>query len=259
MQAAGTPPFLRQTVVVIPALNEAACVAATVESWRVLGAARVRVVDNGSTDDTAVVAKRAGAEVLSEPLRGYGAAVWRGLQNWPEGMNWVLFSSADGSDRLFSEDLVAWQGAADSEALLIVGDRMTISASRSHLNLTQRLGNWMTCQVIRVHWGHRFHDMGSLRLVRHAALMQLGLVDRGFGWNVEMQIRAIEHGWRIIELPVRYCPRVSGESKISGSFAGTLRAGHGIVRMLVWLCRLPGSTSCRAAGQAVRRCHYQRP
>jgi hypothetical protein len=82
--------------------------------------------------------------------------------------------------------------------------------------------------------------------------MQLGLVDRAFGWNVEMQIRAIESGWRMVELPVRYHPRLSGESKISGSFAGTLRAGQGIVRMLVWLVRLRRSTSGRAASQTVR-------
>jgi glycosyltransferase involved in cell wall biosynthesis len=141
MQRTGIPQFMSETVVVIPALNEAGCVAATVESWLALGAAHVRVVDNGSTDATGAIAQRAGAEVLTEPRRGYGAAAWRGLQNWPAGMKWVLFSSADGSDRLLEDEAPAWQEAVDSGAQLIVGDRITLPASRAHLNWTQRFGN----------------------------------------------------------------------------------------------------------------------
>ena len=240
---------MSETVVVIPALNEASCVAATVESWLALGAARVRVVDNGSTDATAVRAQRAGAEVVREPQRGYGAAAWRGVQDWPDSMSWVLFSSADGSDRLLREETPAWQAAVDGGAHLIIGDRVSLPASRVHLNCTQRFGNWITCQVIRLGWGQRFNDMGSLRLVPRASLMQLGIVDRAFGWNIEMQVRAIEQGWKIVELPVRYCPRSSGESKISGSFTGTLRAGCSIVRMLVWLVRMRRSAPNRAAVQ----------
>lgn len=245
-------PFLRETVVVIPALNEAAGVAATVERWLRLGVATVRVVDNGSTDATRPVAQRAGAEVLSEPRRGYGAAAWRGLQHWPTGMRWVLFSSADGSDRLLPEETLAWQRVVDGGALLVLGDRVTPCASRVHLKLAQRFGNWTTCQMIRLGWGRRFQDVGSLRLVHQASLRQLGLADRAFGWNVEMQIRAVERGWQIAELPVCYFPRSAGESKISGSLAGTIRAGYGIIRMLVWLCWLrrsayfdrAGATSC---------------
>ena len=81
--------------------------------------------------------------------------------------------------------------------------------------------------------------MGSLRLMRRDGLVALGLADRGFGWNVEMQVRAMEAGWKIVELPVTYHPRQSGQSKISGSWTGTLRAGRGIVRMLamLWMLR----------------------
>jgi len=231
--------FLQHTVVVMPALNESACVVATVADWLAAGAARVRVVDNGSTDDTAQVARAAGAEVLSEKQRGYGAAAWRGLQDWPSGMIWVLFSSADGSDQLSPSEVDEWQVAVDGGADLIIGDRVRDRESRSELKGIQRFGNWITCQAIRLGWGRRFNDMGSLRLVRHKSLMSLGLNDRAFGWNVEMQVRALQSHWNIVELPVRYSPRRAGESKISGSLAGSWRAGRGILRMLalLWMLR----------------------
>jgi glycosyltransferase involved in cell wall biosynthesis len=236
---ATTPAFLSQTMVVLPALNESSCVAATVRAWQALGAGCVRVVDNGSSDDTAGAARSAGAQVLVEPLRGYGAAAWRGLQDWPADIDWVLFSSADGSDRLSEIELQEWQAAVDAGADLVVGDRVSDKASRAELTFTQRLGNWITCEAIRLGWGKRFNDMGSLRLARHRRLMSLGLADRGFGWNVEMQIRAIEHGWKIVELPVRYFPRQAGESKISGNVLGSFRAGRAILRMLalLWMLR----------------------
>ena len=90
---------------------------------------------------------------------------------------------------------------------------------------------------------------------RIGAWVALGLADRGFGWNVEMQVRAMEAGWKIVELPVTYHPRPSGESKISGSWAGTLRAGHGIMRMLalLWMLRWRRSEAGVAAGQQAPR------
>lgn len=234
-----TSHFLVRTCVVIPALNEAECVGATVRQWRALGAARVRVADNGSTDTTADAAQAAGAQVVREPRRGYGAAAWRGLQEWPEDCEWVLFSSADGSDRLSPEELAAWQSAVDAGADLVIGERVSLAASRAELKWIQRLGNRVTCDALALGWGRRFRDMGSLRLARRDALVALGLEDRAFGWNVEMQVRAIDAGWRIVELPVRYHPRAAGESKISGNWSGTWRAGRGILRMLalLWMLR----------------------
>lgn len=230
--------FLPSTIVLIPALNEAPCIAATVQRWHALGAGRVRVVDNGSTDATSSLAHAAGAEVVSEPCRGYGAAAWCGLQNWPSDSDWVLFSSADGSDRLTPDDLPAWQGAVDAGADLVLGERTSLAAGCRHLKAVQRFGNWLTCGVIAAGWGRRFRDMASLRLVRHSALLAAQMQDRAFGWNVEMQVKAIKLGWRITELPVVYHPREAGQSKISGSLQGTMRAGFGILRTLTMVWRL---------------------
>ena len=231
-------PFLARTVVVIPALNEAASVAATVLAWRSLGAARVRVIDNHSTDSTATNAAAAGAEVIHEPVRGYGAAAWRGVQSLPPDCRWVLFSSADGSDRLSPADLALWQQATDSGAELIIGDRTAHRASRGHLKAAQRFGNWICVTAIAIGWGRRFRDMGSLRLVHHTALDRMQLQDRSFGWNIEMQVRALELGITIQEIPVGYHPRLAGESKISGSVAGTVRAAQSMLTTLLYLFRL---------------------
>ncbi len=247
-----TAPFLGETLVVIPALDEAASVEATVRRWLALGAARVRVVDNGSTDDTAGAARKAGAEVMAEPVRGYGAAAWRGLQDWPEDCRWVLFSSADGSDRLTADEAAAWQAAVDAGADLVLGDRTSHPASRAQLKALQRLGNAVTCAALRLGWGRRFMDMASLRLVRRETMTAMRLADRAFGWNVEMQVRALELGCRIVELPVGYHPRTAGESKISGSWRGALRAGPGILamiaRLLLW--RLGSGRRSRADAAA---------
>lgn len=235
-------PFLAETRVIIPALDEADCIAVTVNAWRRLGAGSVRVVDNGSRDRTSEKAERAGAEVVREPRRGYGAAAWRGMQDAPVGCRWFLFSSADGSDLLCPEDLVAWQQAVDEGADFVVGDRCTHPDSRQELKGTQRWGNAFACLLIHLGWGRRFRDLGSLRLCRRSVLEDLRLADRGFGWNVEMQVRALEAGATLVEIPVIYHPRMAGRSKISGNWMGILRAGAGILGITarLWLAR-PGN------------------
>lgn len=227
--------FLQRTIVIIPALNEAECVARTVSFWRELGVAGVRVVDNGSTDATAALAAAAGAEVRHEARRGYGAACWTGLLDWPAGVDWILFSSADGSDRLAALELAQWQREVEAGAVLIMGDRFSAPASRRQLKAVQRFGNRLCCTLIFLGWGGRFRDMGSLRLLRRTAFEAMALKDRGFGWNIEMQVRALELGLRWRELPVAYHPRLAGTSKISGSLRGTIKAAWGMMRMILEL------------------------
>ena len=230
-------PFLARTLVIIPALNEAACIADTVRYWLRRGAAFVRVADNGSTDETARRAVEAGAEVIRESRRGYGAACWTGLLNFPERLEWILFSSADGSDQLSPEEAAAWQSAIDAGADLVMGDRFSAPESRRHLKPVQRFGNRLCCALILLGWRARFRDMASLRLLRKTAFDAMALEDRGFGWNIEMQVRAVELGLHWVELPIAYHPRAAGESKISGSFRGTLRAARGMMAMTasLWL------------------------
>lgn len=247
-----TPPpvaetvFLRRTVVVVPAWNEEACVAGCVRYWRARGVALVRVVDNGSVDQTAANAQAAGAEVLHESRRGYGAAAWRGTLQLPGLAQWILFCAADGSDRLDEPEAEAFQRAIDHGADLVLGERMSLAASRGHLRRWQRFGNELCCAVLALGWRHSFRDFASLRVIRREALERLRLEDRGFGWNVEMQIRAVEAGLRIAEVPVRYYARTAGQQKISGHPVGMLRAGCG---MLATIARLYASRRSRAQGR----------
>jgi glycosyltransferase involved in cell wall biosynthesis len=233
--------------VVIPALDEAPCIAATVRYWQRRGAGLVRVVDNGSTDTTAERAREAGADVCTEPRRGYGAAAWTGTRGLPAGTEWILFSSADGSDRL-DADAAAFQREIERGAVLVLGERVSRAASRARLTPTQRFGNALCCALIALGWGRRFRDMAALRAVRRDAFERLELRDRGFGWNVEMQVRAVEHGLRIAEVPVDFHARRAGESKISGNLAGIFRAGWGILAMVGRLYLHRGS---RAAADRV--------
>ena len=227
--------LLARTMVLIPALNEAECIDATVRYWRARFVSLVRVVDNGSTDATAMRAGAAGAEVLAESRRGYGAACWTGLQAIPPAIEWILFSSADGSDQLADADVAAWQRAVDDGFDFILGDRCSTPESRRHLKWIQVLGNRLCCGLIYLGWGGRFKDMGSLRLIRRTSLDALRLEDRGFGWNIEMQVRALERGLRWVELPVPYHPRRAGRSKISGSVRGSIKAAWGMMNMIVRL------------------------
>lgn len=224
--------FLERTMVLIPALNEEGVVASTIREWLNLGVHTVRVVDNGSTDRTRMEAKEAGAQVCAEPRRGYGAACWTGLQQIPDGVEWILFSSADGSDRLATSELDVWQQAVDQGHELLLGNRCLFPGAVASLKPLQRFGSWLTSGLLRVGWNVQFSDMASRRAIQVQAFRRLKLRDRAFGWNIEMQIRAVEEGLRFLELPVPYYPRRAGRSKISGTWLGSMRASYGILSTL---------------------------
>ena len=219
-------------LVIIPALNEAATVAGVVHELQARGLRRICVVDNGSCDRTAQVARQAGATVVEEPRRGYGQACWRGLQT--AAAEWILFCDADGSDDLGV--LPQWL-AAGQEYDLILGNRRGTAAGRASLTPVQNFGNGLATALMRWGWGHRYRDLGPLRLVRRAALERIAMEDRGFGWTIEMQVRAVEEQLRIWEPPVDYRPRQGGRSKISGTLRGSVQAGTIILSTLAGLYR----------------------
>lgn len=224
----------RRTLVIIPALNEAetvGCVLSAIKCWQLAG---VRVVDNGSTDGTADLAFIRGAEVIREPRRGYGAACWRGMQDLPVEVEWILFCDADGSDDLW--ELLPFFEAAAEDQDLILGNRNALPESRRVLTPVQRFGNTLAGRLIQLCWGVRFHDLGPLRLIRRSSLESLQMEDRGFGWTVEMQAKAAAMGLRIKEIPVAYHPRQGGKSKIAGTLSGSVKAGTVILGTLAKLC-----------------------
>ena len=213
-------------LVLIPALNEEATIRQVVSDLQRHGFHRIRVIDNGSSDRTARRAQLAGADVTTEGRRGYGRACWTALRHLPSDVKWILFCDADGSSDL--RDLIRMIKVADS-ADLVLGNRRNNSANRGTMTFPQVFGNALATRLIHWGWGYRYADLGPLRLIRVNALDRMAMADRGFGWTVEMQVRALELGLRVREISVRYRQRQGGRSKISGTLAGTVRAGAVIV------------------------------
>ncbi len=219
--------------VIIPALDEEETIGPVVESLRELGLERIRVVDNGSSDQTAAKARAAGAEVMLEAKRGYGQACWTGYQQLDAAVDWVLFCDADGSDDL--ADVLRLVQEAQAGAEFVLGNRRASAKARGAMTPVQQFGNGLATTLIRWGWGQRYGDLGPLRLIRRDLLERIEMQDRGFGWTIEMQVRAVEEGANIKELPVGYRPRGGGQSKISGTIRGSIGAGTIILSTLAQL------------------------
>ncbi len=213
---------------ILPALNEEAAVAMVVAGLLRAGLGWVIVVDNGSRDRTADAARAEGAMVIVEPRRGYGAACWRGMQALPAAVEWVLFCDADGSDDL---DRIADFLRLTPDFDFVLGARESVRGGG--VTLAQRIGNAIATRCMRWGWGWNYRDMGPFRLIRRSALERLRMRDRSWGWTLEMQVRAVEEGLRIAEIPVRSLPRQGGESKIGGSWLGGTKAGVKIILTLL--------------------------
>jgi hypothetical protein len=150
-----------------------------------------------------------------------------GIEALPEETAVVVFLDADYSD--YPEDIEALlKPLLDESADMVIGTRTLERDSRAALAPQQRWGNWLATTLMRWRYGFRYTDLGPFRAIRRESLTKLGMTDRNFGWTVEMQIKAVRHGLRIAELPVRYRIRI-GRSKISGTVKGTILAGTKIL------------------------------
>jgi glycosyltransferase involved in cell wall biosynthesis len=218
--------------VLIPALNEAGSIGDVIHRLQKLGCVNIRVIDNGSDDGTRRVASAAGADVVHEPVQGYGMACWRGLQDLPTKARWLLFCDGDGCDEI--EALPRFVDAANAGADFVLANRLALSGSRAELTLPQRFGNQLATFLIRLVWGKRFNDLGPMRLIHRGLLDEIDMQDRGFGWTVEMQIRAAQLDAPYEEVPVTYSTRRHGRSKISGTLRGVVLAGTTILSTIAY-------------------------
>ncbi len=217
-----------RTAAVIPALNEEGSLPRVLADLAAAGVQRIVVADNGSTDRTADIAREAGATVVGEPRRGYGSACLAGLAALRSDPPDVVLI-VDGDHAIYIEDLPALLAPLlAGEADLVLGDR-TRRAEPGSLTPQQRHGNRLATGLIRGVTGHAYRDMGPFRAIRWTALERLQMEDPTWGWNVEMQIKAVKRGLRVLEVDVGYRNRAAGVSKISGSLRGTLRAGAKIL------------------------------
>jgi glycosyltransferase involved in cell wall biosynthesis len=244
-----SPLDLAGVTVIIPALNEEASLPHVMRHLPAVG--RVVVVDNGSTDRTADVAAAAGATVVSEPARGYGAACLKGLATIREldatGQplpRVVVFLDADFSDDPGGlTELVQpiFAGTAD----FVLGSRLLGRREPGAMPPQSVFGNRLACFLMRVLFGFRYTDLGPFRAIEYGRLTELGMTDRNFGWTVEMQIKAARRGLRTVEVPVPYRCRI-GQSKISGTVWGSIRAGYKILFLIAKYGFVRGSPEGRA-------------
>jgi glycosyltransferase involved in cell wall biosynthesis len=215
----------RRIAVVIPALDEEEAIGLVLAEIP-QGVAEVVVVDNGSRDRTAEVARAAGARVVSEPRRGYGQACLAGIAA-ADGADVFVFLDGDHSDHPRQlPDVLA--PILAGEADLVIGSRALGRRGKGSHPLHAVLGTRLSVALMNRLIGTRATDLGPFRAVTAEALGRLDMRDRNFGWTVEMQVKAARRGLRVREVPVDYRPRV-GRSKVSGTLLGSVRAGARIL------------------------------
>jgi glycosyltransferase involved in cell wall biosynthesis len=226
-------------VVVIPTLDEEQSIAEVVRSLPRTIVSRVIVADGGSHDATAMRAKSAGAEVI-DAGPGYGRACLMATMA-AEDAEIVVFMDGDGADDPGSiAQLVEpiRSGSYD----FVIGSRARGNREPGSIGWHQLAAGRLAGWGMRLLYGVQYTDMCALRAIRRQALLQLGMRELTYGWNVEMQMRVARAGLRILEIPVDYHRRRGGKSKVAGSLIGTLRAG---ARILATFVRVSSDTSRR--------------
>lgn len=216
--------------VIIPAYNEEKAIGQVINEIPQALVSEIIIVDNNSTDNTALVAKEHGATVIHQPLQGYGNACLKGMEwvaNQADKPDIIVFLDGDHSDypdRM--GELV--QPIIDGRADFVIGSRALGGAEKGSMTPPQIFGNWLATRLIKIFFGYRFTDLGPFRAIAYPTLLEMNMVDKTYGWTVEMQIKAAKQKVRAIEIAVPYRNRI-GFSKISGTVKGTVLAGYKIL------------------------------
>ena len=216
--------------VIIPAQNEELSLPLVIRDLPQELTREIIVVDNASTDKTADVAAALGCRVIHEPQKGYGRACLTGIRALDSRADVVVFVDADYSDH--AEELKRLLDPIVCDGFdFVVGSRILGSREPGAMTPQAYWGNKLACFLMRIFWGKRYTDLGPFRAITYPALKRLGMTDEDFGWTIEMQIKAVEAGLKVTEVPVDYRKRI-GRSKISGTLTGTFLAGKKILQTI---------------------------
>jgi glycosyltransferase involved in cell wall biosynthesis len=211
--------------VIIPAMNEEASIGKVIDEIPAY-VDDIVVVDNGSDDKSAEVARVHGARTLYEPERGYGIACLTGIASLKD-TDIVVFLDGDYSDYPEEMSLLV-EPIIKNQADMVIGSRALGETEKGALSPQQVFGNWLACRLMRLFWGVNYSDLGPFRAIRYFTLQSLNMRDHNYGWTVEMQIKAAQRRVRCQEVPVRYRKRI-GKSKVSGTIRGVIGAGTKIL------------------------------
>jgi glycosyltransferase involved in cell wall biosynthesis len=213
---------------VIPCLDEEAAIGALVEALRALGVDEVIAVDGGSRDRTIERAEVAGAKIVVETRRGYGRACAAGVAAARPDASVIAFMDGDGADDpAFAPDVIG--PVLRGEVDFCMGSRLTRESNPDALTVQQRAAGRLAGLLMRAAYGVRFTDMSPFRAVCRERLERLGMVERTYGWNLEMQMRVAARNLKVREVPVDCRPRTGGASKVSGNLQAVLPAAWTIV------------------------------
>ena len=226
--------------VIIPALNEAESIGFTVAELPWSRIHECLVVDNGSTDATGDTAAAAGARVIRAP-RGYGSACLAGVAAASPDCDILVFMDGDGADvPAHLPQLVAPILRGEQDLVLgtrLGGDRQGRTRQPGSMLGSQIFAGWFVGQIIRLVYHFRYTDMCAFRAIRRDSLAALQMQERTYGWNLEMQIKAVQHHLRVMEIPVSYRVRYGGVSKVSGDWKASIKAATRILEVLFRVTR----------------------
>lgn len=216
--------------VIIPAYNEEKSIHKVISEIPDKLVREIIVCNNNSNDATEQVAKAAGATVVNQPEKGYGAACLKGLEYVhakSEKPDIIVFVDGDYSD--YPEQMPELiQPITEQGVDMVIGSRALGNMERGAMMPQQIFGNWLATTLIRLFYNYEFTDLGPFRSIRYDKLVEIDMQDRDFGWTVEMQVKAAKYKLKSIEVPVKYRKRI-GVSKVSGTIKGTILAGHKIL------------------------------
>jgi glycosyltransferase involved in cell wall biosynthesis len=216
----------RGVAVVIPTYNEAAAIGAVIAALPRDIVDRIIVADGGSSDGTQDRARIAGAEVITVG-RGYGLACLTGARA-AASADVIVFMDGDGADDPAAiADMVAAIRSGNYD--FVIGSRARGQREAGSLGIHQILIGVLAGALIKLFYGVRYTDMCAYRAIRRQTLLALGMRERSYGWNLEMQMRVARAGLRVLELPVGYRRRTGGESKVAGNLRGSIKAGSRII------------------------------
>jgi glycosyltransferase involved in cell wall biosynthesis len=218
--------------VIIPAHNEEKSIGLVLKDIPPGLVREVVVSNNASHDRTGEVARRHGATVVEQPLKGYGNACLKAMEYLktkpPAGQpDLVVFLDGDYSDH--PEEMPQVLRPILEEGYdMVIGSRALGDMERGSMQPQQIFGNWLATNLVRLFFGYRFTDLGPFRAIKWDRLLDLNMEDKNFGWTVEMQVKAAKQKLKCKEVPVSYRRRV-GVSKVSGTLKGSILAGHKIL------------------------------
>ena len=218
--------------VIIPVYNEEASIANVIGDIPEI-VSEIIVVNNNSTDETASIAENNGATVLSEKNKGYGNACLTGLGYISEKQqppDIIVFLDGDYSD--YPEELTKIISTIIEDNIdFVLGARTAKLRQKGAMTIPQIFGNWLATSLMRLFFGSKFTDLGPFRAIKYAKLLELHMVDKTYGWTVEMQLKVIKKKYSYVEVPVNYRKRI-GVSKVSGTAKGVIFAG---IKILGWI------------------------